>query len=61
MDKALGEKLYLAGNELRKAQKRCDRSKTTENNRLRLDAERKFDAALEECAKSVAARQTTLF
>ena len=60
MDKALGEKLYWTGEELRKAQKRCARSKTTENNRLRLDAERKFDAVLEECAKSVEARQAKL-
>ncbi|CAK7025108.1 MAG: hypothetical protein DELT_02549 [Desulfovibrio sp.] len=61
MDKALGEKLYWAGKELRKAQQRYARSKTNENNRSRLDAERKFDAVLEDCAKHVEARQTTLF
>lgn len=60
MDKILAERLFAAGKELRQAQKRYAKTRSHENNRYRLDAERSFDAVLEECAKSVTTRQATL-
>lgn len=51
MDKARAERLFLAGKEMRQAQKRHATSRSYENNRYRVEAERKFDEALAECAK----------
>lgn len=52
-------RLVHAGLELRKAQKRHDRTHKYDDNRCRLEAEKKFDEVLEECAKG--APQPSLF
>ena len=59
MNKALAERLFLAGKDMRQAQKRCAKNRNLENNRNRIDTERKFDEVLAECTKG--APQAKLF
>lgn len=59
MDKALAERLFNAGKELRQAQKRYAKIRNNENNHIRIATERKFDEVLAEWAKG--APQAKLF